>query len=131
MRYREILYGVVFGLGACVIDIAMHARMTNRSLLEELFQPSTDMLLYRVLFLAFGVGIGMLLWQKNKHERETRRLANLLQELRREIGAPVIIIHANVQLLLTRHEAVMPPEVEPVLRSIYEQSNRLQSLIRE
>lgn len=131
MRYREVLYGVAFGLGACGIDIVMHAQMTNRSLLEELFQPSADMLIYRVLFLALGVGIGMLLWQKNKREREARQLAGLLQTLRHEAGGPVTIIHANAQLLLTRHEAALPLEAGTVLRSIYEQSKKLQTLISE
>jgi len=131
MKYREILYGLLFGVGACAIDIVMHAEMSDRSLLEELLQPSLQMLIYRVVFLAFGVGLGMVLWQRNKHERETRRLAGMLQKLRHDIGAPVVLIYAKTQLLLTQHQAAMPKEVEPILQSIYEQSTKLQSLTRE
>lgn len=131
MRYREVLYGVVFGVGACVIDIVMHARMTERSVLEELFQPSAAMLFYRGLFLILGFGIGALLWQKNKREREARRLAELLDKLRHEIAAPVIIIHANAQLLLTQQGTAASPGPESVLQSIYEQSKKLHSLVRD
>jgi signal transduction histidine kinase len=131
MSYREILYGVLFGVGACVIDIVMHARMTDRSFVQEFIQPSAEMLFYRVLFLIFGLGVGFTLWQKNKREREARRLSEILQRLRREIAAPVTLIYANTQLLLSRREATMPPDVESVLQSIYEQSKKLQSVTRE
>lgn len=131
MQYREVLYGLVFGLGACVIDIFMHARMTDRAVLEELLQPSAEMLFYRGLFLILGIGVGLLLWQKNKREREVRRLAYVLDKLRHEIVAPVIIIHANTQLLLTQRETAVSPGTESVLRSIYEQSQKLHSLLRE
>lgn len=130
MTYREILYGFLFGVGACVIDIIMHARMANRSALEELIRPSPEMLFYRMLFLTFGFVGGFVLWQMNKREREARRLSELLQQLRHEIAAPVTLIYANTQLLLTRREAPMPPDVESILQSIYEQSKKLQSVSR-
>lgn len=131
MTYREILYGFLFGVGACVIDIIMHARMTNRSALEELIRPSPEMLFYRALFLILGVGVGFVLWQKNKREREVRRLAELLQKLRHDIAAPLIIIHSNAELLLMREGKTGSADAESLLRSIYDQSQKLQSIARE
>ena len=131
VRYRELVFGVIFGIGACMIDIVMHARMTGRSLLEELIWPSPEMLFYRALFLLFGGGIGVLLWQKSKREREARRLAELLHKLRHEVTAPATIIHANVQLLLTQAGQEPSAGAESALRLIYEQSQKLQSVLRE
>jgi len=37
------------------------------------------MLFYRVVFLLFGLVLGWLLWQKNKRERDFRRLAEALK----------------------------------------------------
>src|SRR5438445_12340073 len=86
------------------------------------------MLLYRILFLAFGVALGLLLWKKNQRERESRHLAEALDKLGREITAPAIIIHTQAQLLLTREHPALPPEAEPAVRTIYEQSTQLRSL---
>ena len=131
MRYREVVYGLVFGLGACAIDIVMHARMNGRSALEELIRPDPAMIIYRALFLAFGVVLGMLLWQKSRREREARDLAQRMEQLRHEISGPAILIHANVQLLLTREASAAAGEAEPLLRTIYEESKKLRSLTRQ
>ena len=107
-RYREVCFGLLFGLAAVVIDIAMHAGMQDRSFTEELIHPEMGMLFYRILFLAFGVALGFLLWKTNKRERESRNLAEALEKLGREIAAPSIIIHTQAQLLLTReHPALL------------------------
>lgn len=127
-RYREIFFGLMFGLAAVLIDISMHAGMQGHSFAEELLHPETAMLYYRILFLAFGIVLGFLLWKKNKRERESRDLARAFDELGREIAAPSIIIHTQAQLLLTREHPALPPEAESAVRTIYEQSKRLQSL---
>jgi len=127
-RYREVFFGLLIGLAAGVIDVIMHARMQDRSFAEELMQPHIEMLFYRILFLALGVALGLLLWKKNQRERESRHLAEALDKLGREITAPAIIIHTQAQLLLTREHPALPPETESAVRTIYEQSRRLQSL---
>ena len=86
------------------------------------------MLLYRILFLAFGVALGLLLWKKNQGERESRHLAQTLDKLSRDIAAPTIIIHSQAQLLLTREQPPLSPETESAVRTIYEQSTRLKAL---
>jgi len=52
-------------------------------LLDELIQHP-GMLLYRTLFVLFGVALGWLLWQRNKHERDFRALAEVLKQFRQE-----------------------------------------------
>lgn len=127
-RYREVCFGLLFGLAAVVIDIAMHAGMQDRHFFEELVHPEMAMLFYRILFLAFGVALGFLLWKTNVRERESRHLAEALEKLRRDIAAPALIIHSQSQLLLTREHPALPAEAESAVRTIYEQSKRLHSL---
>jgi hypothetical protein len=127
-RYREVFFGLVIGFAASVIDVIMHARMQDRSFAEELMRPQIDMFFYRLLFLAFGFALGLLLWRKNQRERETRHLAEVLDKLGREITGPAMIIHTQAQLLLTRTNPALPTEAESAVRAIYEQSTRLQSL---
>src|SRR2546422_2365157 len=115
-RYREVFFGLLIGLAAGVIDVIMHARMQDRSFAEELMQPHIEMLFYRILFLALGVALGLLLWKKNQRERESRHFAEALDKLGREITAPAIIIHTQAQLLLTReHPALLPETTDRVV----------------
>ncbi len=53
-KYKEIFYGILFGLGAGIIDTVMHARMENTSFWIEMVQPQPAMIFYRVLFILFG-----------------------------------------------------------------------------
>ena len=128
-RYREVVFGLVIGLIASVIDVIMHARMQSRPFVEELMHPEIEMFFYRLLFLAFGFALGLILWRKNQHERETRHLAEALDKLGREITGPAMVIHTQTQLLLTRTHPALPAEAESAVRAIYEQSTRLQSVV--
>jgi hypothetical protein len=83
-RYREVFFGLLFGVAATVIDVIMHARMQDRSYAEELIHPDMGMLFYRVLFLTFGVALGLLLWKKNQRQRESRHLEEALDKLPRD-----------------------------------------------
>jgi hypothetical protein len=130
-KYREIVVGILFGLGACLIDIVMHARMMDRTFWAEALQPRPEMLFYRGLFLAFGFTAGLLLWQKSRRERDFRCLADSVQRFHRELVSPVVLIHAKLQLLLTREDFHLSPEAEAVVRSIYEKSQQIQSLAKE
>ena len=131
-RYREILYGLAFGLGASTIDIAMHARIESRSMWEEAVLPHTALaLLYRGMFVSFGLALGWLLWKKNQHEREYRRLSEMLCHLQQEVRGPAVVIHANLQVLLTRDDFHLSAEAERIVRLLHEQSQRIQSAIRD
>jgi len=63
-RYKEVFYGLLFGLGASVIDVFMHASMEQQGFWMELIHPQPIMVAYRVFFIAFGLALGGLLWRK-------------------------------------------------------------------
>jgi len=79
----------------------------------------------------FGFVLGWLLWRKNESERGFRLLQDQIQSLQKEMGAPLTLIHAQAQLLLVGSRQQLPPEVQSVIRIIYEQCQKLQSINRE
>jgi hypothetical protein len=127
--YKEIVFGVLFGVGASLIDVAMHVSMTDGEWFTELTHPSPIMAVYRVLFLLLGVGLGVLLWQRNRNEREFRRLAASIDGLRRSIAAPSILVHTNLQLILTRYEGQLPSDALQFLSTAYESSRAIQRVL--
>jgi hypothetical protein len=126
-HYKEIVYGLIFGLGAACIDTFVDASTEHKAFWD--FGPG--MLLYRGLFVLFGILLGWLLWRNNQSEREFRSLIVALQKLQSHIGPPTVIIHAQTQLLLTKPGARLPPESEAIVRSIHEQSLKLQSVAKD
>ena len=130
-KYREIVVGILFGLGACLIDTVMHARMMDRTFWDEALHPRPEMLFYRGLFLAFGFTAGLLLWQKSRRERDFRCLTDLVQRFQRELVSRVVLIHAHLQVLLTQGDFHLSPEAEALVRLIYEKSQQIQSLAKE
>jgi hypothetical protein len=126
-RHREIFYGLLFGFGAAVIDTLIDSKTQDKSF----WDVSMGMTLYRLCFVIFGFILGWLLWRKNESERGFRLMQDQLQRLHKEIGAPATVIHAQTQLLLGASELQFSPEVQSVIRIIYEQSQKLQSINRE
>ena len=122
-RHREIFYGLLFGFGAAVIDTFIDSTTQGKSF----WDVSLGMTLYRLCFVIFGFVLGWLLWRKNESERGFRSLQDQFQRLQREIDAPITVIHAQTQLLLGRSGA----EAQSVIRVIYEQSQKLQSIYRD
>jgi hypothetical protein len=59
-KYKEIFYGLLFGIGAGIIDANMHARMERGSFWSELIRPQPAMIFYRVLFVFFGLALGLV-----------------------------------------------------------------------
>lgn len=130
-KYKEIFYGILFGLGACTIDTVMHARMENTSFWTEMLRPQPAMIFYRVLFMLFGVSLGCLLWQKNKRERDFRSLAETVEKFHRDLCAPALLMHTKLQVLLTRQDLQLSRETEEVVRFAYERSREIQALAKE
>jgi hypothetical protein len=87
------------------------------------------MLFYRAVFILFGLALGWLLWQKNKREREFRDLSEILKRFRQEYGGPAILMHAKLQVLLTRKDLHLSDEAEQLVQFVYQQSQDLQSLV--
>ena len=126
-RYKEIFYGLIFGLGAACIDTFVDAWMQH----SAFWAFGLGMLLYRALFVLFGLILGWLLWRNNQSEREFRSLIDTVQKLQANIGPPTVIIHAQTQLLLTKSGGETPPQIEMIVRSIHEQSMKLQSIAKD
>jgi len=124
-RYREIFYGLLFGFGAAFIDMFIDSRTQGKSF----WDVSLGMTLYRLCFVIFGVVLGWLLWRKNESERGFRLLQDQLQILQKEIDAPTAVIHAQAQLLLGGSRLQLSPEVQSVIRIIYEHSQKLKAAI--
>jgi len=130
-RYTEIFYGLLFGLGASLIDVSMHASMEQQGFWTALLRPQLAMAAYRGSFIAFGLVLGWLLWRKNKVERDFRSLLETVEQFRRGISAPALLIQTKLQLLLTRGDLHLPPEAGEMVRFAYEKSREIVALAQE
>ena len=126
--YKEVIYGVLFGVGAAVLDTIMDARSENLSFFGELIDHP-GMIFYRLLFFVFGLLLGWLLWRNNNREREVRKLMQHVRHFHQEYEARAVVLHTTLQVLLTKDQ--LPPEAESLLRTAYEKSRDLQALTRQ
>ena len=130
-KYKEVIFGTLFGIGASLIDTAMHATMADSDFFTELIHPTLVMAAYRVLFLAFGVGLGVLLWLKNRRERAFRELSSSFEALRRNVLSPSMLVHVNLQTLLMQYGTNFPDDAMAVIRMAYENSAAVQRVLTD
>ena len=104
----------------------MHATMRSGDFLTELIHPTPVMAVYRILFLAFGVGLGVVLWLRNRSERDFRELFVLFDALRKNITESAMLVHADLQVLLMQYEGRIPDDALAVIRATYENSTVIQ-----
>jgi hypothetical protein len=129
-KYKEIAYGAAFGMGAVIMDTAMDAHIEGQSFWAELVGRPT-MLLYRTLFLVFGLILGWLLWQKNKRERDFRNLSETLKRFHEQYGRNALLMHTKLQVILTKQDLHLSPEAEELIQFVYQRSQELQALAKE
>lgn len=127
--YKEIVYGIAFGLGAAILDTSIDAGAEGQSFLGEI-GGHPGLLFYRTLFVLFGFLLGWLLWRNNKRERDVRQLMEDLRRFHHEYEAQAVVLHTNLQLLLTK-TLQLPPDAEALIRATYEKSRDLQALVRQ
>ena len=72
-RYRDIFYGGIIGLGAASLDTFIDAQTQENSFVDQIAQHPTVML-YRAIFLFFGLAIGFLVWRNRRRERDFQRV---------------------------------------------------------
>lgn len=130
-KYKEIVFGTLFGVGASLIDAAMHASMADSDFFTELIHPTLVMAAYRILFLTFGVGLGVVLWLRNRRERAFRDLSLSFEALRRNLIPPSMLVHVNLQTLLMQHGASLSDEALTVARTAYESSTAVQRVLTD
>jgi len=131
-NYKEIFVGLLFGLGAGAIDSQMHARMEKTSFWMQLIRPQPAMFFYRLLFLLFGLALGWLLWQKNGSERDFRTLRAVVERFQHTVAGPVVLMHAELQLLLMKKEEFrLSPQTEATVQSLFAKSKEVQTIVRD
>ena len=128
-KYKEVIFGALFGVGASLIDVEMHVTMRDSDFLSELIHPTAVMAAYRILFLVSGVGLGVLLWLKNRSERDFRQLSASFDAFRRNVTGPAMLVHADLQVLLVEHGNRVPDDALAVIREAYESSNAVQRVL--
>jgi predicted histidine transporter YuiF (NhaC family) len=129
-KYREIFYGVIFGFGAACLDTFIDAQIEGNSFWDEVTQHSSRML-YRAIFLLFGLVIGWLVWRNRRRERDLRRLITSAEQLHHGCSKEALLINTKIQVLLTRDDFHLSPEAQELLRAVYERSRELQALVQE
>jgi hypothetical protein len=126
--YKEIFCGLLIGFGAWVIAAAMHAREEDASFWTELVHVHGGTFVYRSLFLVFGLALGWLLWTRNRHEREFRRLVEIYERFHGEVADPAFLIHGKCEELLWLSDGELPAKARESVRLFTtksEVSNRL------
>ncbi len=129
-KYKEIFFGLAFGIGAFLLDTNMDAAADGNSFLQEVI-VHPGMLLYRALFILLGLGLGWLLWQRNRHEREARQLAETLDRVRHECATQGLLLRTALQRLLTREDLHLTPEASHLLQDAYAKSQEFQRIAEE
>lgn len=128
-NYKEIAYGIAFGVGAAALDTVIDAGSAGHGFFAEL-ATHPGMILYRGLFVLYGFLLGWLLWSNHKRDRELEELMERCQRFLQEYEAQAVVLHTNLQLLLTKN-LQLPPDAEALVRSTYDKSRDLQSLARQ
>jgi hypothetical protein len=124
-KYKEILFGLAFGIGAVLIDTGMDAMADGNSLIDEVGEHP-GMLLYRAAFIVLGLALGWLLWQRNRRERAFRQIAETLHRLQRDFGTQALLISTKLQTLLTRDDLHLSDGASQLLHEAYLKSQELQ-----
>jgi len=123
-KYKEILFGLAFGIGAVVLDTGMDAMADGNSLVDEVVQHP-GMLLYRAVFIVLGLALGWLLWKRNRREREYRQLAETLRRIQRECEKQALLLRSTLQNLLIRDDVHLSEAASQLVQEAYEKTEEL------
>lgn len=126
-NYKEIFFGLAFGIGAVLIDTFMDALADGNSLVDEVTEHPA-MLLYRAVFIVLGLGLGWLLWKNNQRERRYRQFAQTLRTIQQELEKQVLLFRSTLQNLLIRDDVRLSDEASQMVQHAYQQTTELQKL---
>lgn len=105
-RYKEIFFGFLLGLAMWVSDTLMHTMMPmsgndhQPAFAQELLYPDSPQLITRLLFVAFALFIGWLLWRSNQRERAVRDLERRMAVFHDQVINPASSILEECSALL-------------------------------
>jgi hypothetical protein len=126
-EYKEIFFGLAIGIGAAMIDVAMDASTEGYSYSAEV-TAHPSMMFYRGIFIVLGAGLGWLLWQRNRRERDFRHVSERLQKLQQDCGRQGIVLSSKLQLILTRNDLHLSEEARRSVQEAYQLCHELQTL---
>ncbi len=129
-EYKEIFFGLAFGIGAVIIDTGMDAKAEGVSYYWELTSHPA-MMLYRAAFILLGLGLGWLLWQRNQTEREVRRLTETLHRIQQQCGTQGLLLSSTLQTLLTRSDIGLSAEAQQLAQNAYQRAREIQRIAEE
>ena len=129
-KYKEIVFGVVFGIAAMLIDLTMDASAEGRSVAEEL-AAHPAMVVYRLGFVLLGLILGWLLWRNHKRERELRQLAENFRRLQQQCSTHGLLVRSSLQLVLTRDDLHLSEEARRLVHEAFQKTEALQGIADE
>jgi hypothetical protein len=127
-RYKEIFFGLAFGILAVIIDTAMDSIAEGNSYVGEL-SAHPIMMLYRSVFILLGLGLGYLLWQRNRNEREVRRLTEAVRRIQQQIETQGLLLRSTLQTLLLRDD--LSSDAQRLLQEAYHRTQEFQRIAEE
>jgi hypothetical protein len=126
-NYKEIFFGLAFGIGAVLIDTGMDATANGNSLMDEVAEHP-GMLLYRAVFIIFGLALGWVLWQRNRREREYRQMAETLRRIQQECATQAMVLRSTLQNLLIRDDVHLSDGASQLVQHAYQKTQELQRI---
>ena len=129
-KYKEIVFGIGFGIAALMIDAALDANVEGKSFADEA-AAHPAMMLYRLGFVLLGLTFGWLLWRNRTREREFRLLAETLHNFQQQCATRCLLLRSTLQILLTRDDLHLSDEAQQLIRDAYQKSQELQRIAEE
>ena len=129
-KYKEIVFGVAFGIAAMIVDTAMDATAEGYSLAGE-FAAHPGMIVYRFGFVLLGLILGWLLWRNHKRERELRQLEESFHRMQQRCSTHGLLVRSSLQLVLTRDDLYLSDEARRLLQDTYHKTEALQTIAEE
>ena len=126
-NYKEIFFGLAFGIAALLIDTGMDAVTMGNSLTDEVAERPA-MMLYRAVFVLLGLGLGWLLWTRNRREREYRQLTETLRRLQQDLEKQTLLLRSMLQNLLIRDDLHLSGAASQLLQQAHEKTQELQRI---
>ena len=126
-KYKEIFFGLAFGIGAVLLDTGMDAMAEGNSLMDEVSEQP-GMLLYRAVFIVFGLLLGWILWQRNRRERAYRQVAETLRRIQRECETQALFLRSTLQNLLIRDDVRLSDSASQLVQDAYQKAQELQKI---
>ena len=126
-KYKEIFFGLAFGIGAVLLDTGMDAIADGNSLTDEISEHP-GMLLYRGIFIVLGLALGWILWQRNRRERQYRQMAETLHTVQQECETHALLLRTTLQNLLIRDDVKLSPAASQLVQDAYQKTQELQRI---